>query len=124
MGKGIANIGLPKFADVDEEAVGTLCPKSVVDVHVGPGGLVQLHAEPCAPAGLKGLKTMGVQARKRLRIGEDDGAEKAIGGEWEAIFGFKVDHFVAAEPALDVSPAGTGIGIPIGGGQVEVGRLA
>src|SRR5580658_7592298 len=115
---------LPKFADVDEEAVGALCPKNIIDVHVGPGGLIELDAEARAPAGLEGLELVGIQAGEGLGVSEDDGAEEAVGGEREAIFGFEVNHFVAAEPALDIASAGTGIGIPVGGGEVEVGWLA
>src|SRR5580658_5464534 len=114
----------PKLADVDEEAVGTLCPKTVVDVYVGPGGFVELDAEAGAPAGLKLLEPVGVKAGERLGVGKDDGAQEAVSGKREAVFSFKVDHFIAAETALDISPAGTGVGIPVGGRQVEVGRLA
>src|SRR5580692_401393 len=116
--------GSPKLADVYEESVGALRSKSIVDVEVGPGSLVELDPEPCAPAGLKGLEPVGVQPRQRLGVGEDDGAEEAVGGDWETIFGFEVDHFVAAEPTLDIASAGTGIGIPVGGREVEIGRFA
>ena len=115
---------LPELADIDEEAVGALFAETVIDIQIGPGAFIELDAEAGAPAGLHGLQAPVIEAGEGLAIEENDCAEKAVGGQREAVFRFQVYHLVATESALDISSAGTGIGIPIGRRQVEEGWFA
>ncbi len=113
-----------QFTDVDEEAVGTLFAETVIDIEVSPGALVEFDTEAGAPAGLHGLQAPVVKAREGFAVEENDSAEEAIGSQREAVFRFKIHHLVAAETALDISSAGTGISIPISRGEVQKGRFA
>jgi len=114
----------PKFADIDEEAVGSLFAETVIDIQIGPGAFIELDAEAGTPAWLHGLQAPVIEAGEGLAIEENDCAEEAVGGQREAVFRFQVHHFIATESALDISSAGTGIGVPVGRGQVQKGWFA
>src|SRR5580658_2243920 len=112
-----------QFRYIDKQPIGSLFAKTIVDVQIRLGGLIELDTQPGAPPWLYGLQPMGVKPRERLPIDKDNRAEESIATERKSVFCLSIDHLIPAEPSLDVTTSRTGIGVPVGRGEIEIGWM-